>query len=98
MSEPTDGKTNSLHSMARTVVMYVLVGVIAWVGLSIQKQTESINNVNVSNAKLEQKVEDLGVTISASVPQLVVDMASTKARVDSNERRLSVLEARDGAK
>lgn len=88
-------KSTGWHAGLRTVVLFVILGVLTWVGTSISKLNDSSTVQNISSAKLQTKFEDLETSIrplADAVPKLGRDIDKLDLQSSDHERRISDLE------
>ncbi len=98
MPDQNPQRTHAWHDGLRTVVLYVLTGVIGWVGLTISQQSSAIADQSKSIVKLQVQIESMQKDNTAVVNQLAVlpvmsrEVDKIQLEVDSHERRITELE------
>jgi len=91
-------RPHTWQDVTRTVVLYVLTGVIGWVGLTISQQSSAIGEQSRSIVKLQVQIESMQrdnaqlVQQLATLPVLSREVDKIQLEIDGHERRISELE------
>ena len=79
----------------RTIMLVIVLGVLTWVGTSINALRDQSSAQNVNFTELKTKFDDLNATIvplSDAVPKLGRDIDKVDLQVADHERRITELE------
>ena len=98
MNGPLDSVSDrGWGSALRTVVLYMIVGVMGWVGVTINHLANASSAQNVSMMRLQTQFESLQssiVPLNSAMPSLSHDVDSLMLRQQEHERRITDLENR----
>ena len=85
----------------RTIVLWLILSVLGWVGWTMNRLTDASNAQNVAQATMQAKFEDLEKSIKPvtdQVPGLAREVDKLDLQIADHERRIADLEQVRGLK
>lgn len=87
--------------MLRTVVLWLILAVMGWVGVTINQLRDASNEQNVAQAQMQTKFDDMQQSlkpVTDALPTLTREVDKLDLQVTDHERRIQDLEATRGTR